>query len=172
MPINEAPPVHQLVICANVFLRQDGRYLMLERSANKRFAPGVVHPIGGKLEANENPLAGAKRELREEAGVEGKNFRLEAVILEVVPHPQAMPYNWLIFHFSADYAGGHLTPTAEGKFVWLRPKDFPRQKLLPSVRQVIADILNPKTGTVFATFTYDAKGEIVGAAKRIATCIT
>lgn len=50
MPINQEPNIHKLVICANIFVRKDGKYLLLKRSPKKKFAPGVVHPFGGKLD--------------------------------------------------------------------------------------------------------------------------
>lgn len=160
MRVNQLPPIHQLVVCANTFVLRAGHYLLLRRSVQKTFAPGVVHPIGGKLELNENPLRGAQRELCEEAGVEGKNFRLRAVLLELKPHPEHMPHNWLIFHFVADYDRGEFKPTEEGEFIWLTPEEVGEQQLFPSVREVIHHILNPNVGPVFATFAYDRQGKI------------
>lgn len=143
---------------------------MLKRSGKKKFAPGVVHPIGGKVDLDENPFVAAQREVFEEAGIKVKNMRLEAVILEVIPHKE-MPNNWLIFHFSADYASGTLRDTEEGGFVWLAPQEIPRQRLFPSVRAVMRNILNPKDGTVFATFEYDEQGKIVSQTRKIDKCV-
>lgn len=159
MPINQAPHIHQLIICANVFVHKDRKYLLLKRSPHKRYAPGVVHPIGGKLDPDENPYQGAMRELTEEAGIKVKNVRLEAVLLEILPIPNE-PNNWLIFHFSADYHSGKLKATEEGEFVWLTARQILRQKLFPSLRPVIKHILNPRAGTVFATMAYKNKNEI------------
>ena len=170
MAINQAPNIHELVICANIFVRKDGKYLLLKRSPLKKFAPDVIHPIGGKVDANENPFTGAQRELLEEAGIKVKNMRLEAVLLEILPN-EGSPYNWLIFHFSADYDSGDLMTTEEGEFVHLDTADIPSQKLFPSVRAVIANILNPNDGTVFATFAYNGKGEIVSETQSIDSCV-
>lgn len=159
MPINQAPHIHQLVICANVFVRKDGKYLMLARSPQKKYAPDVVHPIGGKLDPNENPYQCALRELFEEAGIQVKNVRLEAVLLEILPIPDE-PNNWLIFHFSADWQSGKLKTTEEGEFVWLTASQIVKQKLFPSLRPVIKQILNPRAGAVFATMAYKNKNEI------------
>lgn len=46
-----------------------GRVLIAQRPEGKHMAGGWEFP-GGKLEQNEDPLAGLKRELREELGVE------------------------------------------------------------------------------------------------------
>ncbi len=159
MPINTAPHIHHLVVCANIFVRKDGKYLMLKRSAQKKYAPNVVHPIGGKVDKNEDPYTAAEREVFEEAGITVKNMRLEAVIMEVKP-ARGEEENWLIFHFSGDYHDGEVCRTEEGDFVLLSAEEIMKQDLFPSVKRVIHHILNPKDGTVFATFHYDATDSI------------
>lgn len=170
MPINQAPHIHQLVICANVFVRRGGKYLMLKRSPQKKYAPGVMHPIGGKLDPNENPYQGAMRELSEEAGIKVKNARLEAVLFEILPVPDE-PNNWLIFYFSADYRSGKLKTTEEGEFIWLTADQIIKQKLFPSLRPVIKHILSPRAGAVFATMAYKNKNAIDTKSLVINKCV-
>lgn len=172
MPINQKLLTHTVVMCANVFVRKDGKYLLIKRSSQKQFAPNVIHPIGGKINANENPYLAATREVFEEAGITVKNMRLEAVILEIAPHKKVMPHNWLVFHFSADYESGKIITTDEGELVLLTPEEIVKQKLFPSVREVIHYILNPDDGNVFATFEYNDEGNIVQATEKIDICKT
>lgn len=158
--MNQAPDIHNLVICANIFVRKDGKYLLLKRSPLKKYAPNFVHPIGGKVDLNENPLIAAERELLEEAGIIVTNISLEAVILEISPHP-GMQENWMIFHFSGDYASGDLLTTEEGEFISLTEQEIKNAHLFPSVAKTIDNILNPNDGTVFATFHYDEQQNII-----------
>jgi 8-oxo-dGTP diphosphatase len=151
--INQKPNVHQMVVCANVFIRKDGKYLMMKRSADKKYAPNKIHPYGGKVDKNENPLDAAIREVKEEAGVDIKNVRLEAVILELTDEKD-LPVNWLIFYFSADYAGGEVKKTEEGKAVYLTDEEIKKSDLFPSVKKAINNILNPDDGVVFSTNKY------------------
>ena len=160
MPINTAPDIHQQVICANVFVRKDDKYLVLRRSPQKKYAPGVVAPIGGKVDLGENPHTAAVRELQEEAGVTVKNMRLEAVIQEITPVKDE-PYNWLIFHFSGDYDAGEVTTTEEGELVWLTEDELKNEKFFPSVQALIGHILDHEQGTVFATFEYDEERQSI-----------
>jgi 8-oxo-dGTP pyrophosphatase MutT (NUDIX family) len=74
------------------------------RSATRR---GYLHTVGGKLELDEDPYAGAVREVREETGLTVKNMRLEAVLTELAPPPD-FDHNWVIYHFSADFDSGRL----------------------------------------------------------------
>ena len=169
MPINTAPHIHNLVICANIFVRKDGKYLLLKRSPLKKYAPNFIHPIGGKVDQNENPYTGAERELFEEAGIKVKNMRLEAVIMEIKPVKNE-DENWLIFHFSGDYDSGEILTTEEGEFVFLGPEEIPNQDLFPSVKPIIDHILNPKDGTVFFTVEYDNNGKVINETKTINVC--
>jgi 8-oxo-dGTP diphosphatase len=154
MPINNAPDIHEQVICANVFIRNNDKYLVLRRSPLKKYAPGVVHPVGGKVDLGENPYTAAVREVEEETGVQIKNVRLEAVVQELTP-VKGERYNWLIFHFSADYDSGDVIATEEGELVWLTADEMRNEKLFPSVTLLIDHMLNREKGTVFATLQYD-----------------
>lgn len=169
MVINTVPYVHNLIVCANIFVRKDGKYLLLKRSPQKKYVPNVVHPIGGKIDLNENPHFGAQRELLEEAGVTVKNMRLEAVVLSITPIKDE-DENWLIFHFSADYDSGELTETEEGQLLFFDPEEIEEQMLLPELRLIIKHILNPKDGTVFLTVAYDKEGVMMEHTKQIGIC--
>lgn len=151
--INKKPEIHNLVICANVFIRKDGKYLLMKRSKNKIAAPGKIHPFGGKLDKNENPYEGAIREIKEEVGIDIKNLKLEAVVLELINEKDSS-VNWLIFHFSADYDKGEIIETEEGQIVHLTEEEIKSADLLPSVKSIIDHILNPNDGTVFTTNNY------------------
>lgn len=151
--INFKPNVLELVVCANVFIRKDSKYLLMKRSPDKKYAPNRIHPFGGKLDPNENPYVGAVREIKEEIGVNINNLKLEAVILELTDEKD-LPVNWLIFHFSADYENGEVKTTEEGEVVYLSGDEVKNSDLFPSVKSVIDNILNPDDGTVFTTNSY------------------
>lgn len=154
MPINNKPDIHEQIICANIFIRKDDKYLVLRRSPLKKYAPGVIHPVGGKVDIGENPYTTAEREVQEEAGVKVKNMRLEAVIQEIKP-VKGEPYNWLIFHFSGDYDSGEVITTEEGELAWLTADEIRNERLFPSVKLVIDHILDHEKGTIFTTLEYD-----------------
>ena len=163
MPINTEAHIYKLVMCANVFIRKDGKWLMLKRSEEKKISPGYFHTVGGKVDPGEDPFTAAVREVKEEAGITIKNMRLEAVTFEVSPFDQIKDENWLCFYFSADYDSGEVMQTEEGELVLIDERDIPNQKLIPSIRVILHHILNPKDGTVFLKMRYDEKGDIVEA---------
>lgn len=154
MAINTTPHIHSVIICANVFIRKDGKYLVLRRSPLKKHAPDYIHPIGGKVEDNENPYEAVIREAKEEAGVNITNVKIEAIVLEIKPKAND-DNNWVIYNFSADYDGGEITETEEGELVLLTAQEIQKEKLYPSIKELIGLILDPNDGTVFASFTYN-----------------
>jgi 8-oxo-dGTP diphosphatase len=154
MAINSEPDIHKNIICTNIFIRKEDKYLVLRRSPYKKWLPNILHPVGGKVDLNENPYLAAKREVLEETGLEVTNMKLEAVILEISPVKEDST-NWLIFHFTADYESGEIKETEEGTLEWHTAEEIKNEELFPSVKEVIPHILNPNDGTIFATIEYD-----------------
>ena len=156
MSINTSPDKHELVICANILVKNNGRYLMIRRSPLKKYYPDYLHAIGGKVDLNEEPLVAAKRELMEEAGVEVINLKLEAVVSEVIlEKDEVYDSNWQVFYFSGDYEAGELKTTEEGELLWLTPEQIKKDKLSDSFREISEYIFDPNKGAVFAKFSYD-----------------
>ena len=154
MAVNTDPDIHEQVICANCIIRKNDKYLVLRRSSQKKYAPGVVHPVGGKVDLGENPYTAAVREVEEETGVKVSDLSLEAVLYEIKP-VLGERYNWLIFYFIGDYKSGEVKKTDEGELVWLTGEEWAKEELFPSLRPVLQHVLDKGKGTLFATFEYD-----------------
>ena len=152
--MNQKPSVQLMMVCANVFIRKDGKYLLMKRSPNKKYAPNKIHPFGGKMDKDENPYVGAVREVGEEVGIEIENLKLEAVIYEQMPDKN-LKANWMVFYFSADYKSGKVIKSEEGVVVYLTADEIKESDLFPSVKVIIDHILNKNDGTVFTTNSYE-----------------
>lgn len=162
MPVNSPVNIHSIVICANMFVHKDGKVLVIKRSPEKIDLPDVIHPIGGKIDASEDPLQAAKREVMEEAGITVHKVRLQVVITEV-PDPEDPQYKqtWLIFDFWGDYLSGELKQTDEGELIWLTPDELRSAKKIASMNETIEYILNKSAEPVFARFQYDKYRNII-----------
>lgn len=152
--MNQKPEISSMLICANVFIRKDGKYLLMKRSANKKYAPNKIHPFGGKMDKGENPFVGAAREVKEEVGVEIENLKLEAIVLELSPDKN-LEANWMVFYFSADYKSGEVIINEEGKAIYLTADEVKKADLFPSVKTIIDNILDVNDGVVFTTNSYE-----------------
>ena len=110
-----------------VYPRFEGRVLLIR---HKRL--GTWLPPGGELELGETPLEAARRELREETGLEGV-FPLVSPIDGTPPgligyeEHLAGSKGWhLNFVFVADVSTDHVTPNDEfGEWRWVTDADAP-----------------------------------------------
>lgn len=162
MTLNSPLNIHHIVIAVNVFVKKDDKYLVLRRSVQKEVLPGLIHPIGGKIDENEEPLLAAQRELFEESGVTVTNIKLEAVVTEVLAEDDPKyKNNWLIFHFSGDYESGEVTESDEGELIWMEKEELLAATMFPSIQTILPHILNPQDGPVFARFEYDEDRNII-----------
>jgi len=114
-------------------IRRGDRYLLCQRPAQKRHG-GLWEFPGGKLEAGEALLDAARRELKEELGVEvsaigrtllvvhdeGSPFQIEFVEVEIAGSPSAFEHD---------------------EIAWLRRLEITQRNLAPSDRQFVRSCL-------------------------------
>jgi 8-oxo-dGTP diphosphatase len=155
MSVNTKPDIHQLVICANVFVIDANRVLMIRRSLEKNYLPGYIQPIGGKVDLNEDPLTAAKRELKEEAGIEVANLKLKAIVTEIKTKKDSLySTNWQIFHFVGEYKGESIIGNEEGELIWIDKKELKNEKLADSIMLLLDKLLDGSSKVAFAKYTY------------------
>lgn len=124
---------------AVMVLVRDGRRLLLGRSP--RFKPGVYSALAGFVEAGETLEECARREVREEVGVEIDNLRYFA------SQPWPFP-NSLMVAFFADYAGGTIVPQP-GEIEdaqWFEPEALPILPDRVSISRRLIDAAVCQTG--------------------------
>ena len=122
-----------------VYARRGTQVLVIEHRRLKTWLP-----IGGELETGETPLEAAKRELREETGIEGA-FRPLVGALDGVPpgligyeeHQAGTKGMHMNFVFVAQVAAGvDVTPNEEfGAWRWLHRAELDRLESPLNVRQ-------------------------------------
>ena len=97
----EALPEGGYHLVSDILLRHaDGDYLLMRRDPKKPIHPGEWEAsAGGSALAGETPLECARRELREETGIEGRDFREVSVVVR--------DHNHCIFH---SYVAGTDAP--------------------------------------------------------------
>src|SRR5438309_4223696 len=103
-----------------VFSADGSNVLLVHRTARGPSDPhfGKYNGLGGKLEANEDIVAGMKREIREEAGIECMNLRLRGTISW--PGFGKHGEHWFGFIFVIDaFAGTPIESNPEGTLEWV-----------------------------------------------------
>lgn len=113
-------PYTPIVATLGYVLSPDGeRCLMVHRNARPDDNHlGKYNGLGGKLEPDEDVMAGMRREIREEAGIECESLRLRGSISW--PGFGKQGEDWLGFIFVIDrYRGEPWTRNAEGDLHWV-----------------------------------------------------
>jgi 8-oxo-dGTP diphosphatase len=95
-----------------LFLKREEHYLFIEGAPRKWWA-GKVNGIGGSVEAGETIIEAARRETREETGLEAQALHLAAIVT-VISEPPV-----LLFVYVGELGEGEVQETEEGTFRWL-----------------------------------------------------
>ena len=100
------------------------RVLLVERTRPGDDQAGKFNGLGGKLERDEDVVAGFCRELREEAGIVPTDFRLRATISW--PGFGAGGEDWFGFIFVVDaFEGTPPARNADGPLTWVPIEELP-----------------------------------------------
>lgn len=149
------------VSTTNCYLLKDNRVLMLHRGLHKSRFPGFWMGPGGHQEVNESVLDTCKRELKEETGMEGKNFRLRVVATHYYPHDDKV---YLVFIFLADYSGGEPGATEDGTLEWVDvDKVAQLDKLYPDLKVNLPAALKDSPDVTYTHLVFNENSEIVSA---------
>jgi len=135
-----------IAVTLECFVKKDDKYLMLHRSPKKRIMPDVWMAPGGHREFNEGLFACARREVKEETGLDIKNLK---VIATGNAYLQDLDQEFFFHFVEADYAGGEVIPEPEnGELVWLTPKEMLEKENMLAEIHAILPFLFKKGGEV------------------------
>lgn len=147
-----------LVVPRSIILLIDGEQVLLQKAAeNKKIFPGCYNGIGGHIERYEDVLAGATRELKEEAGVTCDDLHLAGTIMIDVETDTGI----LLFVFTGSKIIGELIPSEEGTLHWVRIDQLKQIKVVDDIPELIARVLdfNASGKMFFGKYVYDEEGE-------------
>lgn len=139
-----------------IFLTHGTEILLIKRNPQRRIFPGRYNGLGGHLERDEDPLAGAIRELEEEAGIRPKHLHLCA-IYHIDPGGES---GVIVFVFVGESPTRELRSahTDEGELCWLPRSQLSQLDLVEDLPILLARILNDDATTytpLYAHLSYD-----------------
>jgi 8-oxo-dGTP diphosphatase len=150
-----------------VFLIHEGRWLLLKRAPDKRFAPNRWTGVGGRVEADEyhRLRASALRELREETGLGAGDvgaISLRRVLLHDRP---GGPLTGLLYYTAAVNEAFDLG-SPEGELHWTDPAHFGQLDIIDTTAAVLPRLLEDlaadpagDTGARLGLASYRSDGE-------------
>lgn len=137
--------VAEIHVVAGVLSDASGRVLIAQRPPGRHMAGCWEFP-GGKLEAGEEPLAGLRRELREELGIElGAAVPLLCLRYHY-PDRQVLLEVWRVLRYD-----GELRCLDGQELAWVEPDELPGWDLLEADRPIVTALrpgFSPAAGAI------------------------
>ncbi len=140
-----------------IFITRGTRVLLLKGAPGKRLWAGQYNGLGGHLEPGEDLLSAARRELREETGLETDLRLCGTVVVDTGQNPGVG-----VFVFTGECPRGEPRPSAEGAAEWIELADLPGLPAvadLPALLERIAR-MRPGDPPFAARSYYEAEGRL------------
>lgn len=141
-----------------ILLIRDGMLLMQKAADTKKIWAGKYNGLGGHIERGEDVLAAARRELKEESGLECSDLRQSGCVMIDVDEHQGI----LMFVFSGSMVKGELTHSEEGQLEWINIVDVPTLPVVEDIPMLVERILQQTPGSLFfGHYGYDENGKLI-----------
>jgi 8-oxo-dGTP diphosphatase len=122
-----------------IFLTRGDDLLLLKGAPDKRLWAGKYNGLGGHIEADESPWQSARRETREETGLDVRNLRLRAVVHITMPDPPGV----MLFVFLAEAPTYEVQVSDEGTPTWVPIQEIHDLPLVEDLHALIPRVLTP-----------------------------
>ena len=141
-----------------IFITAESDLLLLRGAPTKRIWPNRLNGIGGHLEAGEDPLDGARREVQEETGLE-----LDALTLRGIIHVagQAPDPGVLLFVYVARTRHRIIQASPEGALEWHPLQALPYDEMVEDLPHLLPLLFgHAPASMVYGSYQADDAGEM------------
>lgn len=151
---------YQTIPRALIFLfDQNNHVLLLKGSPNKTIWAGLYNGIGGHIEAGEDILEAAERELKEESGLAGIKLSFCGQVMVDVSENIGVA----IFIFRGNYSGDDFNSSDEGRLAWVDLEEMLDLTMVEDLRLLIPMVANHQDGDpmIIGKYSYDMDGKLI-----------
>ena len=145
---------YQAILRTLSFVRHGDDVLLLRGAPGKRLWPNRYNGVGGHVERGEDILSAARREIREETGLEVRRLHLCGVVHIDTGDTKS---GVLLFIFTAEAESRQTVAGSEGTLEWVPQVDVLQKDLVEDLRILLPRVLSAPTGSppLFAHYYYD-----------------
>lgn len=138
------------IVATLCYLRKDGQVLLIEKA--RGFGQGKLNAPGGRVQPDEAPEDGAKREVYEETGLT-VNTLTEHGVLYFFFGQDTKP-DWIVHVYSSASFSGTLRAGEEGRLHWIDERQLPYDLMWPDDEHWVPHLLQNERFT--GRFYFDA----------------
>ena len=140
-----------------IFLTRGTSVMLLKGAPTKRLWANRYNGIGGHVEAGEDILSAARRELFEESGLSAELHLCGTVLVDTGQNPGIG-----IFVFTGECPQGQLAPSPEGPLEWVDLDQVPALPVVEDLPVLLERIRKMRLGDppFWARSSYDESGRL------------
>ena len=132
-------------------IRKKNKVLLIKRSEHKTLWAGQYNGIGGHIERGEDVITSARREIKEETGLDVVNLSVSAIVHIDIDEKVGV----VMFVLVAQDFSGDLAPSPEGTLQWVELKEINRYPVVEDIKIILPRILNMKKGDPALSIRYE-----------------
>jgi mutator protein MutT len=129
------------IVAVGAIVAENGRVLMARRGKEPSY--GLWSVPGGAVHLGEDLKAAARREIKEELGIEVELTDVIEIMERVTRDAEGrIQYHYVVIDYLARHAGGEPTPSPEALEVrWIAPEDFPKYEMTRGTADIVLRML-------------------------------
>lgn len=149
---------YQIIPRVLCFVRHGADLLLIRGAPTKRIWANKYNGLGGHIEPDESPAAAARREIREESGLEVRDLRLRGVVTIQAGDPVGIG----LYVYTAWADTRAVVASTEGRLEWVPADAVTTCDLVEDLVTVIPHLLalDAAAPPFSAHYSYDAAGRL------------